>query len=76
MEGRGGNGNTILVFIKFSVKEAALLFYLLLSFLTCDQLLKVRICSPWSKFFSLRVNPILNEGFLGPGTGSHKSCFP
>ena len=30
-----------------------------------DQLLKERICSPWSKFFALRIDSIL-EGFYYP----------
>ena len=39
--------------------------------------LKERICSCRSKFFPLRVDPIL-EGLPLPGkqTGSHKSCNP
>ena len=35
---------------------------------------KERICSSWSKFFPLRVNPSL-EGQCKQ-TGSHKSCCP
>ena len=37
------------------------------------QFLKEKICSTWSKFFSLRVDPFL-EGFCDPG--SQESCTP
>ena len=54
--------------------EAALpLFYLPCQW---DQLLQKRICSFRSKFFTLRVDPIL-EGpcCIGKQTGSHRSCL-
>ena len=42
-----------------------------------DQLLKERICSLWSKFFSLRVDLILKDLWCPKKqTGKHKSCSP
>ena len=47
------------------------------SFLKRHLLLMERICSSWSKFFPLGVNPILEGQFqLRKQTGSHESCFP
>ena len=41
------------------------------------KLLMKRICSSWSKFFPIRVDPI-SEGLFHSGkqTGSPKCCFP
>ena len=42
-----------------------------------DQLLKERICSLWSKFFPLRVDPILKRtSFASKQTGCHRSFSP
>ena len=47
------------------------------SLLNCCQLLKEEICFFKSKFFPLKVDPIL-YGFCHPMTskGSHKTCIP
>ena len=56
--------------------EATLIF-IFASYLIRGLLLKERICSPRSKFFPLRADPIL-KGLHCPEkqTGSHKNCFP
>ena len=61
----------------YTLGEATLYFFIYASHLIRGQLLKKRICSFRSKFFPLRVDPIL-KGLLCPEnqTGSHKSCFP
>ena len=52
-------------------------FLFFASHLIRGQLLKKRICSPRSKFFPLRVGPVL-EGLdcQGKRTGNHESCSP
>ena len=51
--------------------------FIFASHLIRDRLLMKRICSHRSKFFPVRVDPVL-KGLHYPGkkTGSHKSCFP
>ena len=61
----------------FPISGEATLIFIFASHLISGQLLKKRICSPRSKFFPLREDPILT-GLNCPGkqTGSPKSCFP
>ena len=47
------------------------------SFLKKGLLLNERICSSWSKFIPLRVDPILGgQCQLRKKIGGHESCFP
>ena len=58
--------------------EATLLFSFLCHLGIRCQLLKKRVCSPWSNFFSLRGDPIFGR-LRNPGkqTGSQKkNCLP
>ena len=77
----GGHGslfNTLKCMGTLSGEVTLLVAYIeFASLLKRDLLSRERICSYWSKFFSLRVNPGL-EGLcqLGKQTGSHKSNSP
>ena len=57
-------------------QESNSFIFIFASQLIRGQFLKKRICSPKSKFFPLRVDPIW-KGLHCPGrqTGSHKNCF-
>ena len=57
--GKGDNFIRILFAENRDIREATLLFPIFASHLIRDQLFKKRICSLRSKFFPLRVDPIL-----------------
>ena len=59
--------------------QATLFIFIFASYLTNskDQLIKKRICSLWSKFFSLNVDIILKRLHCPEKqTGRHENCFP
>ena len=71
----GGSDSVNLRWIGTFLGEVTLSVYA--SLFKMGLLLKERICSLWSKFFPLRVKPILRGlSQLRKQTGSHESCFP
>ena len=61
----------------YTFRRSNSFIFIFASHLISGQLLKKRICSFRSKFFSLRVDPIFRGLHCsGKQTGSHKSCFP
>ena len=63
---------------KEAIRKSRDLFHLVKAGAQEGLLLKERICSFWSKFFSLRVNPTLGAALcqLKKQSGRQVSCFP
>ena len=66
-----------LMVIGYTFRGSNSFIFIFASHLNGGQLLKKRICSPRSKFFSLRVDPVL-KGLHCPvkQIGSKKNCLP
>ena len=75
--GRGKEEFWILNMNGYTFRGSNSVIFIVASHINWGHLLKERICSHWSKFFPLRVDPILER--LHPAckqTGSLKNCLP
>ena len=61
----------------YTFKGSNSVIFIVASHINGGHLIKVKICSHRSKFFPLRVDPILGR-LCPPGkqTGSHENCLP
>ena len=60
---------------SYTFRRRNSVIFIVASNVNWGHLIKERICSHWSKFFALRVDPILGR-LSGKQTGSHENCLP